>query len=116
MSSKMKDPPTPEEELPTPEQETEKPAEAEKAAEPEKAAEKQPEPEKAEKAKKDEKADKTEKPAEPSAESLLKSEKDRYLRLLAEYDNYRKRSARRSSEHIYSDVRADTVTKFLPGL
>ena len=39
MSSKMKDPPTPEEELPAAEQETEKPAEAEKAAE------KQPEPE-----------------------------------------------------------------------
>ena len=87
MSSKMKDPPTPEEELPAAEQETEKPAEAEKAAEPEKAAEKQPEPEKAEKAKKDEKADKTDKPAEPSAESLLKAEKDRYLRLLAAYDN-----------------------------
>ena len=110
MSSKMKDPPTPEEELPTPEQATEKPAEAEKAAE------KQPEPEKAEKAekaKKNEKADKTEKPAEPSAESLLKAEKDRYLRLLAEYDNYRKRSAK-ERESIYSDVRADTVTKFLP--
>ena len=113
MSSKMKDPPTPEEELPAAEQETEKPAEAEKAAEPEKAAEKQPEPEKAEKAKKDEKADKTEKPAEPSAESLLKAEKDRYLRLLAEYDNYRKRSAK-ERESIYTDVRADTVTKFLP--
>lgn len=113
MSSKMKDPPTPEEELPAAEQETEKPAEAEKAAEPEKAAEKQHEPEKAEKAKKDEKADKTEKPAEPSAESLLKAEKDRYLRLLAEYDNYRKRSAK-ERESIYTDVRADTVTKFLP--
>ena len=116
MSSKMKDPPTPEEELPTPEPETEKPAETETAAEPEKAAEKQPEPEKAdkaEKAKKNEKADKTEKPAEPSAESLLKAEKDRYLRLLAEYDNYRKRSAK-ERESIYTDVRADTVTKFLP--
>ena len=93
--------------LPAAEQETEKPAEAEKAAE------KQPEPEKAEKAKKDEKADKAEKPAEPSAESLLKAEKDRYLRLLAEYDNYRKRSAK-ERESIYTDVRADTVTKFLP--
>lgn len=113
MSSKMKDPPTPEEELPTPEQETEKPAEAEKAAEPEKAAEKQPEPEKAEKAKKDEKADKTEKPAEPSAESLLKSEKDRYLRLLAEYDNYRKRS-QKEKDNLYTEIRSETVEKFLP--
>lgn len=40
-------------------------------------------------------------------------EHDRYLRLAAEYDNYRKRSAR-ERESIYSDVRADTVTKFLP--
>ena len=38
---------------------------------------------------------------------------DKYLRLLAEYDNYRKRSAK-ERESIYADVRADTVTKFLP--
>ena len=51
--------------------------------------------------------------AEPAAEALLKAEKDKYLRLLAEYDNYRKRSAK-ERESIYQDVRADTVTKFLP--
>ena len=94
MSSNKKDPPVPEQELPTPEQETEKPAGSETAAEPENAAEKQPEADKAEKSEKTEKAEKAEKPAEPSAESLLKAEKDRYLRLLAEYDNYRKRSAK----------------------
>ena len=38
---------------------------------------------------------------------------DKYLRLLAEYDNYRKRSAK-ERDNIYTDVRVDTVTKFLP--
>ena len=43
----------------------------------------------------------------------LASERDRYLRLAAEYDNYRKRSAK-EREMIYSDARADTITKILP--
>lgn len=38
---------------------------------------------------------------------------EKYLRLLAEYDNFRKRSAK-ERENIYTDVRIDTVTKFLP--
>ena len=38
---------------------------------------------------------------------------ERYLRLMAEYDNFRKRSAK-ERENIYTDVRVDTVTKFLP--
>ena len=38
---------------------------------------------------------------------------DKYLRMLAEYDNYRRRSAK-ERESIYADVRADTVIKFLP--
>jgi len=38
---------------------------------------------------------------------------DRYLRLMAEYDNFRKRSAK-ERENIYTDVRVDTVSKFLP--
>ncbi len=98
MSSKKKDPPEPMEEKELPAQETENEAEAPKAEEPreESKAEKEPE-----------------KPAEPSAEMLLKAEKDRYLRLAAEYDNYRKRSSK-ERENIYQDVRADTVTKFLP--
>ena len=45
--------------------------------------------------------------AEKSAES------DRYLRLMAEFDNYKKRSAR-ERENIYADIRVDTVTRFLP--
>ena len=38
---------------------------------------------------------------------------DKYLRMLAEYDNYRRRS-QKERESIYTDVRADTVMKFLP--
>ena len=38
---------------------------------------------------------------------------DKYLRLLAEYDNYRRRSTR-EREAIYADVRCDTLKKFLP--
>ena len=54
-------------------------------------------------------------PTRPPEDCAAKvaAEHDRYLRLAAEYDNYRKRSAR-ERESIYSDVRADTVTKFLP--
>lgn len=48
-----------------------------------------------------------------SPEALLRAEKDRYLRLAAEYDNYRKRSSK-ERESIYSDVKAETVAKFLP--
>ena len=62
--------------------------------------------------KKDTKAEKADKPADDCAAKVA-AEHDRYLRLAAEYDNYRKRSAR-ERESIYSDVRADTVTKFLP--
>ena len=58
------------------------------------------------------KADEADKAAEDCAAKVA-AEHDRYLRLAAEYDNYRKRSAR-ERESIYSDVRADTVTKFLP--
>jgi len=50
-------------------------------------------------------------PASTAADSRAENEK--YLRLMAEYDNYRKRSAK-ERENIYTDVRVDTVTKFLP--
>ncbi len=43
----------------------------------------------------------------------LAAEKDKYLRLLAEYDNFRKRSAR-ERDNIYADVKADTLLKLLP--
>ncbi len=44
--------------------------------------------------------------------AALAAEGDKYLRLLAEYDNFRRRS-RQERESIYADVRADTVKKFL---
>ena len=47
------------------------------------------------------------------AKKDLAAEKDKYLRLLAEYDNYRKRSAR-ERDNIYADVKADTLIKLLP--
>ena len=47
------------------------------------------------------------------AKKELAGEKDKYLRLLAEYDNYRKRSAR-ERDNIYADVKADTLVKLLP--
>ena len=58
---------------------------------------------------------------EPAAESPeldtlkanLAEANDKYLRMLAEYDNYRRRS-QKERESIYADVRSDTVAKFLP--
>lgn len=46
-------------------------------------------------------------------EDELASEKERYLRLAAEYDNFRKRSLK-EREAIYTDVRSDTITRILP--
>ena len=43
----------------------------------------------------------------------LAAERDKYLRLAAEYDNYRKRSAK-EREMIYAEARADAITKLLP--
>lgn len=43
----------------------------------------------------------------------LATEKEKGLRTMAEYDNFRKRS-QKERENIYSDVRADTVLKLLP--
>lgn len=51
--------------------------------------------------------------AHKKAQEELAAEKDKYLRLLAEYDNFRKRS-QKERECVYSDVRADTALKFLP--
>ena len=43
----------------------------------------------------------------------LAAQRDKYLRLAAEYDNYRKRSSK-ERETTYTEARADTVTKLLP--
>ena len=54
--------------------------------------------------------------AQPTEAELLKqelaAEKDKYLRLAAEYDNYRKRTAK-EKENIYTDAKIDTLSKFL---
>ena len=52
-------------------------------------------------------------PPAPAAEEKPQADSERYLRLMAEFDNYKKRSAK-ERENIYTDVRVDTVTKFLP--
>ena len=49
----------------------------------------------------------------PDLAAQLAAEKDKYLRLLAEYDNFRRRS-QKEKESIYTDVRGETLKKFLP--
>ena len=70
-----------------------------------------PTPEEAEEPAPEAKAQQQAAPA-PSPEKQ-QEDSERYLRLMAEFDNYKKRSAR-ERENIYTDVRVDTVTKFLP--
>lgn len=41
------------------------------------------------------------------------AEHEQYMRLAAEYDNFRKRS-QKERESVYSDAKAETVAKFLP--
>ena len=58
-----------------------------------------------------------EKKAEPSAEEKLqeelKAEKEKYIRLYAEYDNYRKRTANEKTQ-TYNNATADAVKELLP--
>lgn len=51
--------------------------------------------------------------AAPAVSDEVAALNDKYLRLCAEYDNFRKRS-QREKENLYADIKADTVTKFLP--
>ena len=48
-----------------------------------------------------------------SVKQQLAKEHDGYLRLAAEYDNFRKRS-QKEKESLYTDIRSETVEKFLP--
>ena len=48
-----------------------------------------------------------------AAEAALAEEKDKYLRMLAEYDNFRRRTAK-EKEAIYGDATADTIKGLLP--
>lgn len=47
------------------------------------------------------------------AEKALAESEDKYLRVLAEYDNYRKRTAK-EKEGIYSDAYGDAIKEILP--
>ena len=54
--------------------------------------------------------------AEAEKEALEKEKaalNDRYLRICAEYDNFRRRS-QKEKDNLYGDIKADTVQKFLP--
>lgn len=48
-----------------------------------------------------------------ATEAELATERDKYLRMLAEYDNYRRRTAK-EKESIYTDAVADAVSELLP--
>lgn len=51
--------------------------------------------------------------SEEQLQAELAAEQDKYLRLLAEYDNFRKRS-QKEKDNLYTEIRAETVGKFLP--
>lgn len=51
--------------------------------------------------------------AADQSSQLLAAAEDKYLRLCAEYDNYRKRSAK-EKESAWTDAKADTAAAFLP--
>lgn len=51
--------------------------------------------------------------AEKAAEAAMAALNDKYLRICAEYDNFRRRS-QKEKESLYGDIKADTLLKFLP--
>ena len=81
--------------------------EAEEAAEVKEAPKAEPKKEKKSK------SSKKEQDIKEAAEKLVKEEKEKYLRLAAEYDNFRKRT-QKEKESLYADIKADTLLKFLP--
>ena len=69
-------------------------------------------------AKKEKKEEKTEEKKEAEAaekviDTAMAALNDKYLRLCAEYDNFRRRS-QKEKDNLYGDVKADTLLKFLP--
>lgn len=50
---------------------------------------------------------------EEKLQQALKDQEDKYLRLLAEYDNYRKRS-QKEKENAWTTAKADTIKELLP--
>ena len=63
----------------------------------------------------EETVEETEEVLEDDKEEKVKELEDKYLRLLAEYDNYQKRTTR-EKEARYADAVIDTVASFLPVL
>ena len=55
----------------------------------------------------------SETPGDEPQSGDLAAERDKYLRLAAEYDNFRRRSAK-EREKTFNDARADTISKLLP--
>ena len=94
-------------ENPAPEQE-EQPAAETPAEEPAEAAKAEPEEKKPSKKKKDKSAEEAEK-----LKAELDAVKDKLIRALAEYDNFRKRSAKEKSD-AYAFSKADVIEKLLP--
>ncbi len=75
-----------------------------------------PEAEQAEEAVVTPEAEESEAPAEevkPDGNEALAAAEDKFLRLAAEYDNYRKRTAK-EKESIWTEAKAQTVAAFLP--
>ena len=103
---------TPEEPKEAPQEETSPAGEAGEAAEPAEKAEKPP------KGKKKKEKEKTytltaeQMEAAEKAVKQLESVKDQFVRLTAEYDNYRKRTAK-EKDNLYQDAKADTIKEFL---
>lgn len=98
----------------TPESQQETEIKEEVKTQPEKAEEKSAGKKEDKKAsKKDSKPTEEKKEEQSSPAEELKGANDRYLRLLAEYDNYRKRS-QKEKDSLYADIKSDTVAKFLP--
>ena len=94
-------------ENPAPEQEEQPAAEA-PAEEPAEAAKAKPEEKKPSKKKKDKSAEEAEK-----LKAELDAVKDKLIRALAEYDNFRKRSAKEKSD-AYVFAKSDVIEKLLP--
>lgn len=89
-------------------------AKAEKAEEKPKAKKSSKKPDNSKKSSKKQEENKEEDAEKkPSAEQQVKEANDKYLRLMAEYDNYRKRS-QKEREALYGDIKADVLNKFLP--
>ena len=84
-------------------------AEAPEAEIPEQTGEEQPQEEQT----RQEDQPREEQDQQQAAQKQLSQQEDRFLRLAAEYDNYRKRTAK-EKESLWAQAKADTAVAFLP--